>query len=109
VECAILIYMKITVDVTQECIDKGNQSDAFCCPVALAIGKAISADELTEVCVLPEEVSVLKHSDNPEEYGSLEGQLPSEVTNFITAFDSGYQVEPLFFELELNEEEPNTP
>jgi hypothetical protein len=109
VECAILIYMKVTVDVTQECIDKGNQSDAFCCPIALAIGKAILADENTEVCVLPEEVSVVKYGDYPEEYKSLEGQLPSEVTNFITAFDSGYQVEPLFFELELNEEEPNTP
>lgn len=97
--------MKITIDVTQECIDKGIQEDVAYCPIALAIRGIMPPG--TEICVLHEDVSIEKFRE--DEYIFLKGNFPLEITNFISAFDSGYQVEPFSFELELTEDEPNIP
>lgn len=95
--------MKITIDVTQECIDKGIQEDVAYCPIALAIRKV---KPNTEISVLSEDVTI--DIFDPE-YFFLKGNLPPQASNFIYAFDGGYLVEPFSFELELTEAELNIP
>lgn len=80
---------KITVKVTQEHIDNGGLRNCRACPVALALIDA----GYSEVAVSADGLYI---SDS---FGRLE--VPPAVAKFIKAFDSGYQVWPFEFALEV--------
>lgn len=76
------------IEVTQQDIDSGKKSDTSCCPVALAMARAVE----------PLRVSVIT------KWASIDGRyhsLPPEVTTFIKRFDIGGAVDPFTFELQL--------
>ena len=90
----------ITVDVTQEYIDKGCRGGAGSCPVARAINAILkdscSAYVSDNQFVLHDKVkSIASQEERP---------LPSIVTEFIKDFDNDYIVKPFQFELDIPEQ-----
>ena len=79
---------KIKVDVTQADIDAGKMHSCTMCPVALAISRVLRDDALV----------VGYHGWNSKDN---HGTFPMRVADFINAFDEGYPVFPIQFELEI--------
>lgn len=78
----------ITIEVTQEDIDKGKQGSCGRCPIALAAYRVMEGSFL----VLPYAIF------------RLEGKsisLPDSAIEFIGLFDSGMPVKPFSFTIEI--------
>jgi hypothetical protein len=82
--------MKVIVNVDQWCIDNGFPICAGECPVALALARATGHDAQ----VTGSEAFVY----NPK---MVAYKLPRIAEDFVIRFDSGQQVEPFTFELEV--------
>jgi hypothetical protein len=79
----------VTIDVTQEDIDKGERGDACKCPIALACHRILK--EGVWVC---------------EDLMSISGEdedvvLPDEAQDFIKRFDYGHSPEPFTFTIQI--------
>lgn len=88
--------MKITV--TQSDIEAGKPNRSCQCPIARAVSRSLGyAFEHERVVVNPNKILLL---DN---IGIIHTRhnVPSEVTDFVTAFDSGEPVAPFSFHLDL--------
>lgn len=87
--------MKITVNVTQEDIDKGKRGSCADCPIALAAIRALGTDEVrvTSDAIYWMGLSVLRHAPIPEA-----GWM------FIGGFDGGEKVHPFSFEIQPKDE-----
>lgn len=91
------------IDVTQQWIDLGIQSDCNSCPIALAVRVALSHDGV------PIEISVAEKDILVKEFGSASViyDLPDEAKRFINLFDSVLNrslLKPFSFELGEPEE-----
>jgi hypothetical protein len=78
-----------TIQITQECIDRGEQGYTEYCPIALALtNKGYKCVNVGQVTV--------KFADNKEFFTF---NLPCDAREFIAKFDEGEEVAP--FELVL--------
>lgn len=84
--------MIVTVDVTQDCIDRGHPNDACDCPVFHAILDAMPWLDPLLVAVDREYV-VLAAEDTAD--------LPGDAQAWLAAYDSLRPVEPFRFDLEI--------
>lgn len=83
----------ITINVDQNCIDKGIQENHLCCPIALAC----------RVAGMP--VPSITNGKCYKNYPDLTENgipLPPEAIAFYQAFDRGEEVKPFSFNLEIN-------
>lgn len=76
----------ITIEVTQEHIDKGNALHAHSCPISLAL----TAAGVAHLAVGPTTIVCPEYNID----------LPEPLARFIRAFDRGEKVWPITFELE---------
>lgn len=82
--------MKLTVNVTQQHIQKGTRNDCRRCPVALALNEQ-------HPCENGWRVSWLYARRDPSVLGA---KLPENAQRFVTKFDDGKRnVEPFTFDL----------
>lgn len=77
----------MTIEVTQEDIDRGRRGSCFECPVARAASRAVGAEVSTDRYLFYLPTAKIK--------------TPTEVAKFIHAFDGGEPVAPFSFELPL--------
>lgn len=85
--------MNITINVTQDDINKGQKSKCFYCPVALATKRALKCRNVM-ICT-----DTLKTS-------GYTAPLPLDVRQWVWDYDYGQPVQPISFELTLTEVEP---
>lgn len=88
----------IRVEVTQDDINRGQQTVCRACPVALALNRALS-----EALGYPVETSVQRYSGavwTPEEKFLGRMRFPRSVEKFVVSFDDEKKVEP--FEFNIN-------
>lgn len=85
--------MKITVDVTQEDIDRGHRLECEECPVAHALRRSLPT--LRQVVVGRHYVTLGLAS------GTLTPESPEGVRAWVDAFDRGEPAGPFSFTLEL--------
>lgn len=79
----------LTINVTQEDIDKGIKESCFSCPVAKALRRVMSNSTYIRV-------------GNPTvTVGSCTTQLPIVASHFISKFDIDQPVSPFTFDLTL--------
>ena len=83
------------IHVTQDHIDRGLRHSASACPVSLALA------ELTETEWSVGNAACYMRVSDPLAKQSL--VLPAEAYWFINAFDAGFDVNPLDFDLPLEE------
>lgn len=83
--------MKITIDVTQDDINKGIKENCRFCPVALAVQRTFNDPEMDvfSPCI-----------KNCEEDRVAS---PSSVCDFIDRYDNGESVQPFSFEIDVPE------
>lgn len=82
---------EVTIEVTQEDIDNGEQKNFKSCPVAIAISRTIGQPAQVD----QESVSlVLTPWDD-----SIE--IPGRASNFISSYDDGDPVSPFSFPLSV--------
>lgn len=86
--------MLVTIEVTQEHIDRGARKYCGGCPVALAIAEKVA--DGVDVRVGGYWVSC-QRGDGV----SASDIIPGPIQSFIERFDNGASVSPLTFELEL--------
>lgn len=86
---------EVTVEVTQEDIDKGEALDCYKCPIALALLR-LFPDYVPDV--EGEKASLCQ-----EPFGMLEtvfrASLPEDASDFVYTVDDGEPVEPIEFTL----------
>lgn len=81
----------VTIEVTQEDIDRGIRESCTCCPIANAMKRILK----------PDDVRVRnKETWTSYRYVELTHLLPNEAAKFIRYFDNGETVHPFTFELE---------
>jgi hypothetical protein len=81
----------LTIEVTQEDIERGVKQECWDCPIALALFRTTGK----EWSVAP---------SSCRELGTLTDYIfPAEATEFIRSFDLGYPVSPFSFKLEVPE------
>jgi hypothetical protein len=95
--------MKITVNVTQEDINRGVRQNGERCPVALALIRALALASgeliirptiaLSSGFVCANVLGFDRHHDYP---------IPGAARDFIQKFDRGLHVEPFTFEFEFD-------
>ena len=85
----------LTVNVTQDHIDKGVRKEAYHCPVSLALGEA---DPGSDWCVS----TLLVMRENGHDVVSI--FPPVTVSKFVSRFDNGDPVQPFTFEIDLDHE-----
>ena len=83
------------IRVTREDIDNGEAGDCDRCPVALALLRHTNADEVT---VGNCGVDIFHDSGLVVDYGV---DLPEVARDFIKKFDTGRDVEPFEFEVDI--------
>ena len=85
----------LTVNVTQDHIDKGARKEAYDCPVSLALGEA---DPGSDWCVSTRHIM--------RETGTHVGFIdpPATVSKFVRRFDNGDPVQPFSFEIDPDHE-----
>lgn len=88
--------MKLTVNVTQEDIDKGTRWSNLNCPIARALGHAIGG----YLPVVGLKMISMRHDIDLSR--SEHALTPELAAAFIRAFDEGLSVQPFSFKLELS-------
>jgi hypothetical protein len=87
----------LSINVTQEDIERGQRHECDLCPIALALLRAIPG---ANVEVVPSKVWILP-AGKREPFGWELARLPDEAQSFMTKFDLGWAVEPFTFDLEV--------
>lgn len=85
--------MKLTIEVTQDDIDKGNRVSPVSCPIALAVKRQYRSRWLHSP---PNSVSV---SQRGVTIDSQDYSIPKEARFFISDFDCDHDVKPFTFEM----------
>lgn len=80
----------MTIEVTQDDIDKGDEADCDKCPIALAINRATG-----------KRWCVVWHRCWLDEDHSPSIDLPESAVDFIQDFDNDQSVKPFSFELAI--------
>lgn len=88
--------MKYTINVTEEDIKAGVQGHCELCAVAMAIRRATGRDEIYTYGMF---VRTEKSADSRH----IIGELPAVAIHFISEFDSGKNVKPIQFEIEIKD------
>lgn len=88
---------KHTVNVTAEDIREGGRVDAFCCPVALALRRAVPPH--VERVGVTGAYAALWTPDCG--HRTTDVLLPDAARAFIDRYDDGHDVEPFTFEIEI--------
>lgn len=83
------------IDVTQEDIDKGQQSACYFCPIARAMNRA--SRDGTTWAVFPASC----RADSTDRVGERRLVLPPAAREFIRAFDAREPVSPFSFDLDI--------
>lgn len=84
--------MKIQIHVTRKDIKLGKRGHCGICPVAIAISRASGREAwVSGNCLLFRQVGGLSEAI----------LLPGTVSQFVTKFDTGKQVDPFFFIIEI--------
>jgi hypothetical protein len=98
---------KITVNVTQEHIDWGSKKTPCTCPIARAICDALGfphyvyfpeGNDSPKLGVTPSYVSFYYLATDDK---SCSARLPEAARQFVVDYDTGRQVYPFSFELEV--------
>ena len=87
---------EVTINVTQEHIDRGKAGDCMRCPIALGIVASLPGAVAADVAYMFDAVTVgadVEMSDGSITYLTL----PPEAGRFMTTFDDGGPVEPFTF------------
>lgn len=85
--------VKIRVNVTQKDITNGEKASRICCPVVLAMKRAIRNNSVKV------SYSFATFIKNKHEYVTV---FPTQTITFIHAFDDNEAVQPFKFECEAN-------
>lgn len=81
------------IKVTEQDIERGSRVFSDHCPVALAINRATGRHAI-----------VYHHAIKIGELSRIEYPVPDKVREFIQDFDSGKEVQPFEFDLELRDD-----
>ena len=85
-----------TIEVTQKDIDDGEKGLCACCPVALAINRELSRPAYASVKF---DTVLIKNADTGKVITWI--LMPAKVNKFVYDFDSGVEVKPFTFELDI--------
>lgn len=99
----------LTIEVTEQDIKRGIAGNCWQCPIALATHRAMGWNPSAfrvrvrdgEICLIPENSDWL-HTVLPQ--SGTRHWLPYDVTEWIVRFDQFDEVEPICFEIEIEEE-----
>ena len=85
--------MKTIVSVTKEHIAQGKRENAGSCPIALAVKSLLPVKKTRQVRVYTDQLKLTRVI--------RKSALPLEAKNFILKFDSGKDVEPFSFLVDI--------
>jgi hypothetical protein len=88
--------MKVTINVTQEDIDKGEKLNCSACPIGLALARAGFPVTSVMWFTVGDKTSILDYVSTLERH---------PINQFMADFDGGCEVKPFSFVLDLSEEE----
>lgn len=91
--------MKLTVNVTQECINKGLKESAQSCPIALAIQNALLLDNVVIAGGTIEVSDEIEFTTLKPTFCDWIAKLPGSAVYFVDEFDRGEKVDPFTFEI----------
>lgn len=95
--------MKLQIEVKSEDIRDGRQGSHFFCPVALAITRAIKDIPKYKNLEVSIGIKYFHLYNNKKIFNDYKFKLPNDVGGFIERFDDGMQVDPISFEVNLDE------
>lgn len=84
---------KVRIYVTKDNIAKGERTQIYCCPVALALKRTLNKEALVNQSWI----------DINTVLGYHQLTTPQKASNFINNFDAGREVKPFQFTLEVPE------
>jgi hypothetical protein len=94
--------MKLTINVTQEDIDKGEQLDCFTCPIALAAFRVISGTPWMLVGAYSRYLRLFDSSITVWTH-EIDIEWPDRVRLWVMGFDCGDEMQPISFEVDTDD------
>src|SRR5690242_13482648 len=88
----------VTIDVTQEDIDRGNRANCRFCPIAMAIDRLVKPG--VEAWIDPWSMAIFQGDKLVADFLVLSQSM----SDFIGLYDAGHYVPPSRFSFELPEE-----